>query len=156
MPLLFFVKSSIITVLVLAQPSFASCGGGGSPFDKRECRRNTDSVSADKLVSMIGHVSGLLMQPVNPQDLSNRTKHRSQAQQSFSSCKEGLEEATVHFSSPLTGNLLVSGVPPACMTLAGTMFGDGKPIPVGPESLLFQNVDETYMMALQAAIDAHV
>ncbi|KAI1259717.1 hypothetical protein F5Y18DRAFT_290234 [Xylariaceae sp. FL1019] len=168
MPSLFSVKYSIITVLALAQLSFASYyhnrSGGGSPFDKRSTRsnfvqlgiRDDGSVAAGKLVGMIGHVSGLVMQPDSPQDLSNPTKSRRQAQQTLLNCKEGLEQATVHFSSPLTGNLLVAGVPPACMTLAGTIFGDDKPIPVGPESLLFQNIDDADMVEIQAALDSHM
>ncbi|KAF7526540.1 hypothetical protein G7054_g10744 [Neopestalotiopsis clavispora] len=74
-------------------------------------------------------------------------------------CREQLTGATITFDGPSPGNIIVSGIPPACMTLATVITGTvnaGNPVPQGTDSILFQNLTDDELRAMQSALDARV
>lgn len=55
-------------------------------------------------------------------------------------------------------DVLVTGVPPACMTLVTVLTGvydEGDPIPEGSDSVMFQNLSNDDVTAIQNALSAH-
>ncbi|KAI2633926.1 hypothetical protein GGS21DRAFT_543828 [Xylaria nigripes] len=55
-------------------------------------------------------------------------------------------------------NVLVEGMPPPCVALAPGLQGryaEGNPVPMGCDSVLFQNVSQPVMRDIQDALDAH-
>ncbi|EHK99446.1 hypothetical protein GLAREA_06613 [Glarea lozoyensis ATCC 20868] len=77
----------------------------------------------------------------------------------FEDCKTQLNGASVTFSGPAPGTVLVVGIPPACMTLSGVLaggdFNEGKPVPMGVDSLQFTDLSNESILEIQAALDAH-
>lgn len=56
----------------------------------------------------------------------------------------------------LTSDILVEGMPPACMTLATVITGEfnvGNPVPQGTDSMLFQNLSNEDIQEIQDALD---
>lgn len=72
-------------------------------------------------------------------------------------CKNQLTSASVTFSRPQGNDVLVQGVPSACMTLAGTLTGkynEGNPVPMGSDSIQFSNLSDSDIQSIQTALNA--
>ncbi|KAI0160015.1 hypothetical protein GGR52DRAFT_576748 [Hypoxylon sp. FL1284] len=83
---------------------------------------------------------------------------QEQNQQAWNDCHSQLTSAHVTFSAPEKGDILVKGIPSACMTLATVITGHynaGNPIPEGSDSILFQNLSNDDIQSIQDALDAH-
>ncbi|KAI0010572.1 hypothetical protein F4779DRAFT_616539 [Xylariaceae sp. FL0662B] len=88
----------------------------------------------------------------------SRVKRQAANQQAWNDCHHQLGSAKVVFSAPSTGNILVKGIPPACMTLVTVITGqydEGDPIPKGTDSVLFQNLSNNDIQEIQDALNAH-
>ncbi|RYP07318.1 hypothetical protein DL765_009195 [Monosporascus sp. GIB2] len=121
--------------------------------------------AASAAVSAAAAVAGTVVTAVNGRSvkINGRSVSRIQQrqehnQQAWNDCRSQLGSASLMFSAPETGNVLVQGVPPACMTLATVITGQynqGNPIPMGSDSILFQNLSDEDVQEIQAALDAH-
>ncbi|RWA12042.1 hypothetical protein EKO27_g3074 [Xylaria grammica] len=119
--------------------------------------------TASSAVSAAGTVAGSVLQGVNNNNNHNNGAnhpHRRQEQNelAWSICHDQLGKASLHFSSPTKGNVLVEGMPPACMTLATVITGQfdvGNPIPMSSSLILFQNLSDKDIRDIQNALDAH-
>jgi len=73
-------------------------------------------------------------------------------------CKNQLTSAHVTFSRPSGNNVLVQGIPPACMTLSTVItgkFDEGNPVPMGSDSIQFSNLSDDDITTIQNALNAH-
>ncbi|CAN8097844.1 unnamed protein product [Discula destructiva] len=83
---------------------------------------------------------------------------QEQNQLAWDLCHQQLGSASLTFSGPSPGNVLVQGMPPACMTLATVITGEfnvGTPVPQGSDSMLFQNLSDEDIQEIQNALDSH-
>ncbi|KAI4643628.1 hypothetical protein J4E93_006639 [Alternaria ventricosa] len=72
-------------------------------------------------------------------------------------CADQLKGADVTFEGTGPGVILVSGIPPACMTLATVItgkFNAGNPVPQGTDSISFTGLSNEDVQAIQDALDA--
>ncbi|RYO86382.1 hypothetical protein DL766_001039 [Monosporascus sp. MC13-8B] len=86
--------------------------------------------------------------------IQQRQQHNELA---WKHCRSQLGSATFHFSAPKPGNVLVKGVPSSCMALVTVITGkykEGNPIPMGSDSVLFQNLSNKEIREIQRALDA--
>jgi hypothetical protein len=77
----------------------------------------------------------------------------------FGGSKESLHPVIIRGANKyVLQDVLVQGMPPACMTLATVITGQfnvGNPVPMGSDSMLFQNLSSEDMQEIQDALDAH-
>ncbi|RYP69412.1 hypothetical protein DL769_005266 [Monosporascus sp. CRB-8-3] len=107
---------------------------------------------------------------INGRSVSRIQQRQEHNQQAWNDCRNQLGSASVTFSAPEPGkeeskantellqDVLAQGVPPACMTLVTVITGqynEGNPIPMGSDSVLFQNLSNEDIQEIQAALDAH-
>ncbi|KAI0390905.1 hypothetical protein F5Y17DRAFT_461336 [Xylariaceae sp. FL0594] len=110
------------------------------------------------VVGAAAGVAGTVVGGIKGRDVSHRFRRQEQNQQAWSDCHSQLGSATLTFSSPMEGNVLVEGIPPACMTLSTVLTGkydEGNPVPMGSSSILFQNLSQQDMQDIQNALDSH-
>ncbi|KAK7739769.1 hypothetical protein SLS53_005739 [Cytospora paraplurivora] len=72
-------------------------------------------------------------------------------------CGEQLHSASLNFSSPSDNDVLVKGIPSACMTLSTVLTGQyntGNPVPEGTDSILFQNLNSTEIQEIHDALES--
>ncbi|KAH7309823.1 hypothetical protein B0I35DRAFT_463737 [Stachybotrys elegans] len=116
----------------------------------------SNAVSAASAVA--GTVTTAIQNGQNRRSVSRVYRRQEQNQLAWQLCREELGTATVTFSGPAPGSVLAEGIPPSCMTLATVITGEhnqGSPIPMGSDSILFQNLSNEEIMEIQAALDAH-
>ncbi|KUL88421.1 hypothetical protein ZTR_05414 [Talaromyces verruculosus] len=76
----------------------------------------------------------------------------------WSDCMSELGSSTLNFSSTDSSTVLVSGMPPACMTLSGILTGvyeEGNPVPMSSDSVSFTNLAPGDIQKIQDALNAH-
>lgn len=59
---------------------------------------------------------------------------------------------------PFPADVLVEGVPSACMTLSTVItgqFDEGNPVPEGTDSILFSGLTDDDIQQIQDALNAH-
>ncbi|KAF3014714.1 hypothetical protein G7054_g6360 [Neopestalotiopsis clavispora] len=115
--------------------------------------------AASGVVSAAGTVTGLVLNNTKARAVPrSRAFRRAEANQAaWDSCHDQLGSASLHFSSPQGSDVLVEGVPSSCMTLATVITGKynaGNPIPEGSDSILFQNMSDDDLQALQNALNS--
>ncbi|KAI1180455.1 hypothetical protein F4777DRAFT_574217 [Nemania sp. FL0916] len=110
-------------------------------------------------VSAASAVAGNVISAVKDRrDEPHLYQRQEQNEQAWKLCHQQLGSSSLHFSSPKKGNVLVEGMPPACMTLATVITGKydaGNPVPMGSSSILFQNLSDDDIKEIQDALDAH-
>ncbi|KAF2227153.1 hypothetical protein BDZ85DRAFT_279047 [Elsinoe ampelina] len=70
-------------------------------------------------------------------------------------CRDDVKKATLGFEAAGPGNILVTGLPPTCMVLATTItgtFNEGTPVPMGTDSIQFNNVSDETIDAMEQAL----
>ncbi|KAI1208925.1 uncharacterized protein F4807DRAFT_461048 [Annulohypoxylon truncatum] len=87
-----------------------------------------------------------------------KTRRQGQNELAWKECHDQLSSAHVTFSGPSAGNVLVKGVPSACMTLVTVITGkydEGNPIAEGSDSIMFQNLSNDDISQIESALKAH-
>ncbi|KAI1743973.1 hypothetical protein F4680DRAFT_326025 [Xylaria scruposa] len=149
-----FVKTALSTAATLALVQFCP-----APFLAAIPAATAAGIgAASAAVSAAGAVAGVIVDGVKNRRADHLYRRQEQNQLAWQICHDQLATATLTFSSPMEGNILVEGMPPACMTLATVITGQfnvGNPVPMGSSSILFQNLSSEDMQEIQDALDAH-
>ncbi|KAI1763817.1 hypothetical protein GGR53DRAFT_344713 [Hypoxylon sp. FL1150] len=80
------------------------------------------------------------------------------AAQAYTVCKDQLGNANMVFSAPVTGNIIVHGIPPKCMNAVPSWIDEsvsGAPIPIGEDAILFQHLSDDDIKEIQDALNKH-
>ncbi|GAP84638.1 hypothetical protein SAMD00023353_1101730 [Rosellinia necatrix] len=149
-----FAKTALSTAAAIALVQFCP-----APFLAAIPAAAAAGISAvSAAVGAAGTVAGAVVAGVKDRREVHPHRRQEQNQLAWSICRDQLTTASLTFSSPMAGNVLVEGMPPACMTLATVITGQfnvGNPIPMGSSSILFQNLSSEDMQEIQNALDAH-
>ncbi|KAI1808697.1 hypothetical protein F4811DRAFT_548705 [Daldinia bambusicola] len=95
---------------------------------------------------------------IKPRVPSRIERRQDPNQQAWNDCHAQLTGASITFSAQEPGNVLVEGIPSACMTLSGVVTGKynaGNPVPMGTDKILFQNLSNDEINQIQSALEAH-
>ncbi|KAI0434846.1 hypothetical protein F5Y09DRAFT_354841 [Xylaria sp. FL1042] len=149
-----FAKTALSTAAALALVQFCP-----APFLAAIPAAAAAGISAaSAAVSAAGTVAGAVVAGVKGRRVAHPHRRQEENQLAWSLCHDQLATASLTFSSPMEGNVLVEGMPPACMTLATVITGQfdvGNPVPMGSSSILFQNLSSDDIQQIQDALDAH-
>ncbi|KAJ5466437.1 hypothetical protein N7530_010224 [Penicillium desertorum] len=73
-------------------------------------------------------------------------------------CHQQLTTSTINFNGEAPGTVVVSGMPPACMTLATVLtgkFDQGNPVPLSNNAVRFTGLTDDDVKQMEDALNAH-
>ncbi|RYO90992.1 hypothetical protein DL762_002423 [Monosporascus cannonballus] len=154
-------KTAVSAIAAVALVQFCPAPSGAIPA-ATAAGINAASAAISATGAVAGTALGVALNgrsvKINGRSVSRIHQRQEHNQQAWNYCRSQLGSASLMFSAPEPGNVLVQGVPPACMTLATVItsqYNQGNPIPMGSDSILFQNLSDEGIQEIQTALNAH-